>query len=246
MKLKILASGSAANSYILEGDNEKLLIEAGLPFKEILQGLNFDLKGVVGCLCSHLHKDHSRSIKEIMQAGIDVYSHESVFDEQLLKGHRKHAVNEHQTLTIGNEWEALSFPMEHDTPGYGYLIRHKPDGFKTLFLTDSFYCKYKFSKLNAICIECNYILETLDRNIELGLIPEEMKPRLLRSHFSLENVLNFLRATDLSECASIVLLHLSANNADSKIMIEQVEKLTGITPVIADSGVEVDLNVFPY
>ena len=55
MKLKVLASGSKGNCYILESPTGVLLIEAGIPWKEILKGLDFNLKGVVGCLISHEH-----------------------------------------------------------------------------------------------------------------------------------------------------------------------------------------------
>lgn len=54
--LKILNSGSSGNSYILECNDEILLIELGLPWKDILNGLNYSegLQKVRGCLTSHL------------------------------------------------------------------------------------------------------------------------------------------------------------------------------------------------
>lgn len=55
MKLKVLSSGSHGNSYILQSPTGTLLIECGIPYKKILQGLNFDLQEVVGCLISHQH-----------------------------------------------------------------------------------------------------------------------------------------------------------------------------------------------
>lgn len=55
MKLKVLSSSSRGNAYILKSPTGTLLIEAGIPFREIQKGLGFDLKGVVGCLVSHEH-----------------------------------------------------------------------------------------------------------------------------------------------------------------------------------------------
>lgn len=55
MKLKILASGSKGNCYVLESPTGSLLIECGLPWWEIQKGLNFNLKEVVGALISHEH-----------------------------------------------------------------------------------------------------------------------------------------------------------------------------------------------
>jgi phosphoribosyl 1,2-cyclic phosphodiesterase len=55
MKLKVLASGSKGNCYLLSTPTGILLIEAGIPWKQIQKGLNFDLREVVACLISHEH-----------------------------------------------------------------------------------------------------------------------------------------------------------------------------------------------
>lgn len=52
-KLKILSSGSIGNAYILECNGERLLLELGIGWQEILKGLNYKLGNVVGALCSH-------------------------------------------------------------------------------------------------------------------------------------------------------------------------------------------------
>lgn len=52
--LKIAGSSSKDNSYILECNNEILLIEAGVSFKnKILPAINWEGGRVVGCLVSH-------------------------------------------------------------------------------------------------------------------------------------------------------------------------------------------------
>lgn len=53
--LKVLATGSKGNCYLLQAGNDKLLLECGIPYKEILKGLDFNLNGVQGCLISHEH-----------------------------------------------------------------------------------------------------------------------------------------------------------------------------------------------
>lgn len=245
MLLKVLASGSSGNSYILESPTGKLIIEAGITYKEILQGLQFKLNEVVGCLLSHSHLDHSKSAKTLMDYGIDVYANKETIEALNLTGHRAIPVEPLKQFTIG-DFKIIGFPIEHDAPGLGYLIQYVPTKEKLLFLTDSFYSKYKFKGLNYICIECNYIKETLDKNIEEGHISMEMKPRLLQSHFSLENVKKFLQVNDLSKCQEIILLHVSSINANAEQMIREIKELTGITPKIAIKGLEVELNMFPY
>lgn len=145
------------------------------------------------------------------------------------------------------DFAILPFDVQHDAEQpLGYLIQYRPTGFKTLFITDSYYCKYKFRGVHLLMIECNYIKETLDQNIADGRIPEAMKPRLLQSHFSLENVKKFLRANDLSQCRKIVLLHLSDANSHAKRMVSEIEQLTGIETVVAEKGLELELELYPY
>ena len=73
MKLRVLASPSKGNSYVFESFTGGLLFEAGLPWRELQKGLNFDLSGVAGCLVSHSHKDHSKAVMDVINAGIDCY-----------------------------------------------------------------------------------------------------------------------------------------------------------------------------
>jgi ribonuclease BN (tRNA processing enzyme) len=54
-KLKCLSSGSIGNAYILECNGERLLLELGIGWQEILKGLNYKLGDVVGVLVSHSH-----------------------------------------------------------------------------------------------------------------------------------------------------------------------------------------------
>lgn len=246
MKLKVLASGSKGNAYILESLTGTLLIECGIKYSDILQGLNFNLGEVVGCLLSHSHLDHSKSAKDLMKAGVDIYTSSDTIQALELEGHRAVAIEPLKQFNIG-EFNILPFPTEHDCNGsLGFLIKYKPSGEVLLFITDSYYCKYKFNNINFLLIECNYIKETLDQNIADGYINEASKPRLLQSHFSLENVKSFLKANDLSSCQEIILLHLSNRNANSKQMIQEIKELTGITPKIAEKGLNLDLNRFPY
>lgn len=245
MKLKVLGSSSKGNAYILESPTGTLLIECGLPYKEILAGLDFNIGEVMACILSHSHLDHSHSAKEITNAGIDLYALKDTTKAIGLEGHRVVNVKTLKQFKVG-DFNILGFPIEHDVPGLGYLIEYEPTKERLLFLTDSYYSKYKFKDLNYILIECNYIKETLDQNIEDGYISEASKARLLKSHFSLENVKEFLNANDLSSCQEIILLHLSGRNSDADQMLREIYVETGIMPKIAVKGLEVDLEMYPY
>lgn len=121
----------------------------------------------------------------------------------------------------------MPFDTEHDvSEPFGFLLQ-SDNGERLLFITDSFYCRYKFPGINYLMIECNYSQEILDRNIAAGITPKIMKKRLMKSHFSLENVLNFLAANDLSEVEEIWLLHLSDSNSDEEFFRQRVAEETG-------------------
>ena len=53
--LKCVCSGSNGNQYILENENEVLLIEAGCNLKKTKIAINFNISKVVGCIISHEH-----------------------------------------------------------------------------------------------------------------------------------------------------------------------------------------------
>jgi phosphoribosyl 1,2-cyclic phosphodiesterase len=249
MKLKVLGSSSKGNCYILSTPTGSLVIEAGLSWPQIQKGLDFNLSNVVGALVTHEHKDHSKSVEDIMNAGIDCYmSSGTAYSLSLIPiPHRLHIVSDTEDPFRVGHLIIKPFATQHDaTEPYGYYIVYGPTGERALFLTDSYYCKYTFKGLNYIMLECNYIKETLDTNIADGYIDERMKPRLLQSHFSLKHVKEFLQANDLSQCREIILLHLSSQNSDEARMIREIKDVTGITPKIATPGLEVDLELYPY
>ena len=57
MKFSVLASGSKANCYCLQNDNEVLIIEAGVSFMEVKKHLDFNISNIRCILCSHEHFD---------------------------------------------------------------------------------------------------------------------------------------------------------------------------------------------
>jgi phosphoribosyl 1,2-cyclic phosphodiesterase len=124
-------------------------------------------------------------------------------------------------------WSVLPFEVEHDvSEPVGYLLANQ-QGEKLLFATDTYFIRYKFKGLTKIMVECNYSKAILNENVAEGLIDKGRKKRLMRSHFSLENVKDFLQANDLSKVQEIWLLHLSDTNSDADLFKSEIQKLTG-------------------
>ncbi len=241
MKIKVLGSSSSGNCYLLEGEKETLILECGLPYKTILKGLNFNLSNVVGCLVTHEHKDHSKAINDLIKNGIYVYTSIGTISALELKlNYRLFPIESEKQIRFDN-FAILPFGTQHDAAeSLGFLIQHEEMG-KMIFITDSYYCQYKFKGLNHIFVECNYSNKILEENLNQELIPRSLKNRIIKSHFSLENVKEFLKATDLSRVKEITLLHLSHDNSNAAEFKEEIEKLTGKPVYIADKGLELEL-----
>ena len=246
MKLKIIGSSSKGNSYILETPTGSLILDCGVPFREIQKALDFDLATIHGCLITHSHKDHSKAAKDVMRAGIDTYMALDTATAINAEGYRMELIKAGTQFNVG-DFTVLPFPTEHDCPGaVGYLIQYRPTGEKLLFATDTFFIRNRFSGLNYIVIECNYCLDILKSNVEAGRISESLKNRILESHFSLDNLKAFLKANDLSQVKKIVLIHLSDSNSNAAQMISEVHELTRKDTVIAEPGKVIELEMCPF
>src|SRR5690625_95862 len=226
IEIKTLASGSSGNAYWISDGHTELLLECGIRFKDIQKALDFKTSNLSGCLVSHEHKDHTKGLKDVVRAGINVYASQGTIDAEGIEHHRIKTVKAKEQFTVGT-WKVLPFDVEHDVnEPLGFLLMNE-QGEKLLFATDTYYVRYRFSGLTHIMVETNYAIDLLDYNIEHGVAPQVMKKRLVKSHFSLENVKEFLIANDLSKVQEIHLIHLSNNNANPERFKREVEELTG-------------------
>lgn len=226
MDFTAYASGSKANAYAITEGKDTILVEMGLPIRELRKALGFSLSDVSFALLSHSHQDHSRSVVDVMKAGIDVYTSQGTIEALGLSGHRIHAVKAGQQFQVGG-WRIVPVEAQHDASEPLAFLVASPAGHKLLFGTDTYYLKNRFVGLNIIAIECNYAADILQANVEAGAIPTTLRNRLLRSHFNLENVKAFLKANDLSKVEQIWLLHLSTGNSDAGRFKREIQELTG-------------------
>ena len=233
IRIQPLGSSSAGNAYLIDDGTTRLLFEAGLRYKDIQRGVGFQMSSIAGCLITHEHGDHCKSVKDVLKAGIDVYASYGTWNALALDGHhRAHPVKSQEPFTVGT-WTVLPFDVQHDvSEPFGYLLANQA-GEKLVFLTDTYYCKYRFDGLTHVMVECNFSQAMLDENIASGRVPAVMRKRLMRSHFSLEHMLEFLQANDLKEVREIWLLHLSDTNSDEALFKRRVQEVTGKTVRVA-------------
>lgn len=159
-----------------------------------------------------------------MLAGVELYCSPETASECHLASHRLHLIKPLVGVRIGS-YEVFPFPVHHDVTCYGYLIYSYETQEKLLFITDSAYTDYKFPNLNYILLEVNFSEE--------NIIGEPDAHRLRRSHMSLENCVEMLKANDLSAVKEIWLLHLSTRHGDSEEFKKRVMGETGCVTVIA-------------
>lgn len=235
------------NAYVLESESgETLLIECGVRFELIKKELSFRLNRVSGCILTHNHGDHSKSIKDALSAGINVWAskgtHEACGTD---KHHRSRITANGHKFQVGS-FKVLSFDVKHDVKEpLGFLINHEECG-NVLFLTDSYYCEYTFRNLNNIIIEANYCQTILDDRLARGTNPKFLRDRVIESHMSLDTCKKTLSANDLSRVNNIVLIHLSDGNSDAKRFQREVQEQTGKVVHVAHKNQIIPFNKTPF
>ena len=223
MVLKVLSSSSAGNCYILESDTEALIIEAGVPFKEVKIALGFNVRKIVGVVVSHEHKDHSGYINQYVGV-CPIYK-------------------PYELITPDNRFGNFfikAFQLVHDVECYGFYIQHPNIG-TLIYASDTEYIKYRFKNLNHILVEANYSDDLIDNEAV-------NREHVLRGHMSLQTALDFISTNDNPALRNVVLLHLSDNNADSAQFLQKTKETIkyGAYCYIAEKGLEVDLNLCPF
>ena len=214
MRLITHHSGSTGNMYELRLSGGSLLIEAGVPIRQIKKATDFRLSEMSGCLITHEHGDHAKAAKDLHAAGVPIYCSKGTAEAI---GVDAYIIEHGRQFRLA--WAVIKpIATQHDCrEPLGFLIADV--GEKLLFATDTAYLEWRFSGLTQIAIECNWQAE---------LVTPEHRPRLERSHMSLDAVLALLAANDLTRVHTIHLLHLSSRHADRERCKRAVEELTGI------------------
>jgi metal-dependent hydrolases of the beta-lactamase superfamily I len=228
MDIKIIASGSSGNAYLIGDGKTRLLLDAGISFKRIQVGCGFQTSSIAACLVTHRHGDHALAVPKLLQRGIPIYSNANVAGiykgVQILTALKEFTIN---TLRI------LPFEVEHDVECYGYQVTSTVTGEKLVYITDSAYVRYTFTGLTHIMIESNYAEDIMIGNVRDERVPLSLAARVVQTHMSIENLLDLLRSNDMTQVRQIYLLHLSDNNSDAEAFKRQVRQETGAEVYIA-------------
>nr|DAY87852.1 MAG TPA: YycJ-like MBL-fold protein [Caudoviricetes sp.] len=215
MKLKCIATGSKGNCYLLTSESgETLILDCGIPVKAIKEALNWNIKGIQGAVCTHHHRDHSLSVIELRNIGIDVF-YPSVdlnigvvnfgslrvqsFDLTTLDGRCTH------TNADGTECHCC-----------GFLITHKEMG-RMLYITDTKLIKWRFKGINHILLGVNYDKDLIDNEDSAKV------NHVYRGHMSIDTACDFVKANNSKDLQNVIMCHLSKNNADKDLFIDKMK-----------------------
>lgn len=231
MILKTISTGSSGNCYLLVADSgETLILDAGAPVKDIKKGLNWNIRDVAGCIVSHVHKDHSKSIKDLRSLGIRVWTPYEELD----------SIEAAESVMMKDKlgcFKITAFQVPHNgTRNCGFLIQ--ADSQKFLYMTDLEYCPYSFKKqhINHMLIECNYIKDMV--NPDLPNIVHKVK-----GHCELQTTKGIVETNNSSDLRTVILCHMGGETCDNNRIVTEVQKAAPQAHVcVAEAGKTVELR----
>lgn len=194
MKFCSLYSGSTGNSLFVQGNETKILVDAGVSAKKIteaLSSLDVDIKEINAIIVTHEHIDHIRSIGTLANKyNIPIYANLGTWngidnEKSVAKIEKKNYFKIGEEFEIG-DLRINSFSTSHDAmDSCGFSIEH--DGKRISIATDlgemTNEVKESLKKSKFVLLESNYEPEVL----KACSYPYILKTRIAGSRGHLSN-----------------------------------------------------------
>lgn len=239
MQLLTIGSGSKGNCHLLMTEQQSLIVDAGVPVKDIKRAVGYDLSSFVGAIVSHAHADHSKALTDLNLMGIPTFTpYESEMERQTRR-YGEFVIKSFALKNSEGRWLHTNGDCS-ECPVHGFLIN--AEGKSILYVTDFMYMPLVFRKQNlqTMIIGCNY-----EEDAEIENSVKNYHVRL--GHASLSTVKEMVKANRTESLRHIVLCHLSAS-ADADRMVREVQEAAGVgvTVNIAEPGKTIDLGDTPF
>ncbi len=214
-----MSSGSKGNSLYVEGENTRILIDAGIGARSLSNRLaQFDttLDDIDALFISHEHSDHVRGVGTLAKKfKIPVYCTEGTFRKArqsygLTTGWRR--ISQQDNIEVNNLM-VESYPTPHDAAeSVAFVVRcgKKKLGHATDLGSVPLLVKEKLKNSDTLLVEANHDIPMLKE----GAYPWHLKQRILGSHghLSNEDCAELLASVEHPNLKKIVLMHLSETN----------------------------------
>ena len=227
MKIKVLTSGSKANSTLIISDNIKLLIDVGATSNYIIEELlkeEISPKDINAVLITHIHNDHIKGLKSfIKKTKAYVYITEPLIEE-IIKMVPVSQIKLIDKKFFINNLEINLIKLSHDVDCFGIVIKDKDK--EIVYITDTGYINKKYidflSNKELYIIESNYNEEML-RN---GPYPYYLQQRIRSNygHLSNSDTIDFLNKVIGPRTKLVFLAHISENNNTYDLAYEEISK----------------------
>ena len=221
LKFCSLYSGSSGNSFLIQSDETKILVDAGVSCKKIVEALaslNITIEEIDGIFVTHEHTDHTQSIGTISKKyGTNIFANKKTWKampEQVKKipNNNMYDFSNNENFKF-KDLEILPFSIPHDAANpCGFSI--SKNSTKISITTDIGHMdNYVLSNLKNsqfVLLESNYEPEVL----KYSRYPYRLKERIASPLGHLSNIdagktLNYLADFGLENA---VIAHLSNEN----------------------------------
>ncbi|HEY8992084.1 MAG TPA: MBL fold metallo-hydrolase [Luteolibacter sp.] len=217
MRLAVLGSGSSGNSAVVEVGGVRLMVDAGLSAKQLVDRsrvLGIEPRSLDGILLTHEHGDHIRGLRVLLrQAPLPVYATAAtahVVREGGVEGATWKIFDAGQKFRIGAV-EVEPFAIQHDAVDpVGFVIAH--DSYRLGLLSDAgFVTRSMVERLRGVhglFVEANYDDAMLEADTKR---PWSTKQRISSRHGHLSNAQAAELVAELAHpgLRRVVLGHLS-------------------------------------
>ena len=248
IKFCALYSGSSGNSYFVEIDGTKLLIDAGTSAKKIKEALisiGEKIENIHGVLITHEHSDHIKGLKVLLKKqDIPIYTTNKTFKE-LISIYPDLEQNPFIPFKAGDKFKInntyiKSIKVSHDAiDPVAFCFKDSKEN-KIAILTDLGYISegvYQTvigSKL--VLLESNYETNIL----QVSDYPSYLKRRILGEygHLSNTNASDFAKELIKNGTQTIILGHLSLNTNTEKIAYQNMKNA-----IISTLNLEIEKDI---
>ncbi len=252
LKFMSLSSGSSGNCYYLSVGEEAILIDAGIPAKQIkdyLQKAGESFSNVRAVFVTHDHADHIKALgtlghKFLLPIYATMRTHAGINNNYCMSEKLSAActryIEKDEPVEYG-PFRITAFEVPHDgTDNVGYLV--EADGKTFCFVTDLGHITETVAsyivRAEYLIMEANYDVDML----RMGHYPQFLKDRITSpiGHLSNRDTANFLSENITEKLRHIWLCHLSGENNHPEIAYKTVEY--GLRSVGVIAGKDVGLT----